>query len=353
VYKKLLIASAATLLASSAFAQSSVTLYGLIDTAVQYQTRAGTTAYTDGEKLAINQGQFNGSRWGMRGSEDLGSGLKAVFKLESGFTPDDGKSGQGGLLFGRQAYVGLSSNAGTVTLGRQYTPTFNFAGDFDPIGISNEGETSAYLNYAAFRENNSINYEANFSGLGIQAMYGMGEVAGSNRTGTLMGARLGYSIAGFGIGAVYQQNNNNGTAVLGSTAADVKNIGVGASYAIGPVKLFANWLNTKNVAGISGNKSNFYTLGANYLVTPQVNLIAAGYYDKTSISNLNGSRYTVMGSAQYLLSKRTTVYASVDFTKEKNNYDSTVPGSLANSPAALGNYAGTRTNLMLGLRHAF
>src|ERR1700748_2322615 len=97
--------------ATAAQAQSSVTLYGLIDAGVTYVNSTKTA--NGGHSLIAEQdgatAGLSGSRWGMRGNEDLGGGLAAIFVLESGFSYNNGTSGQGGALFGRQAFVGLSS----------------------------------------------------------------------------------------------------------------------------------------------------------------------------------------------------------------------------------------------------
>src|ERR1700737_4890274 len=115
--KKTLLALAVTTpTAGAAHAQSSVTLYGLIDAGISWVSNS------KGSKLfQESNNAMNSDRWGLRGAEDLGGGLKAIFVLENGFSINNGALGQGGLEFGRQAYVGLSSDQyGTVTLGRQY-----------------------------------------------------------------------------------------------------------------------------------------------------------------------------------------------------------------------------------------
>src|ERR1700758_2108659 len=113
---KSLFAVGALCLAATAHAQSSVTLYGLIDAGITY------TNNQHGQKnFQATSGDINGSRFGLRGAEDLGGGLKAIFTLENGFSIQNGQLGQGGRLFGRQAFVGLSSDSyGTLTVGRQY-----------------------------------------------------------------------------------------------------------------------------------------------------------------------------------------------------------------------------------------
>src|ERR1700739_251822 len=103
--------------ASAAHAQSSVTLYGLIDESFQFVHNANPN---NDNLYHLAQGNLQGSRWGLKGTEDLGAGLKAIFQLENGFDINTGRLNQGGRMFGRQAFVGLSSPYGTVTLGRQY-----------------------------------------------------------------------------------------------------------------------------------------------------------------------------------------------------------------------------------------
>ena len=109
--KKLLIAAAAStvlgcsLAPISAMAQSSVTLYGLIDEGLNYTSNTGGHS-----NIQMESGFAQGSRWGLKGSEDLGGGNKAIFQLENGFDVNSGKLGQGGRMFGRQAYVGLSQS---------------------------------------------------------------------------------------------------------------------------------------------------------------------------------------------------------------------------------------------------
>ncbi|MGN4074153.1 porin, partial [Burkholderia gladioli] len=116
--KKSIAALAVTAAAASpALAQSSVTLYGVIDEGLNYTNNIGGK----GGAVELTSGYAQGSRWGLRGTEDLGGGLAAIFTLENGFDASSGKAQEGGRMFGRQAYVGLQDKRyGTVTLGRQY-----------------------------------------------------------------------------------------------------------------------------------------------------------------------------------------------------------------------------------------
>jgi predicted porin len=172
--------------ANVANAQSSVTLYGVIDEGFEMISNVktgpgeGKTLY----QLDSTSGAL-GSRWGMRGSEDLGSGLRAIFVLENGFEINTGKLNQGGDEWGRQAYVGLSSTTyGSVTLGRQYDSVVDFVGPFG-IGEQWGGHRAAHpgdldnLNNS-FRTNNSVKYTGtNYNGLTFGGLYSFGGQPGS------------------------------------------------------------------------------------------------------------------------------------------------------------------------------
>jgi predicted porin len=115
--KTILAAAALGSFSIAAHAQSSVTLYGLLDAGITYANKVATSTGHD-SLVKYGDGVASGSRWGLRGTEDLGGGLKALFVLESGFSTGDGTSGQGGALFGRQAFVGLAKDGiGSVTFG--------------------------------------------------------------------------------------------------------------------------------------------------------------------------------------------------------------------------------------------
>jgi Outer membrane protein (porin) len=138
--KSLLALAALGAFAGVAHAQSSVTLYGIIDEGFNINTNSG------GKHLYnLSSGVLQGSRFGLRGTEDLGGGLKAIFVLENGFDVNNGKLGQGGLMFGRQAYVGLSSQFGTVTLGRQYDSVVDYVG---PLEAGDNGAATSLLTRA-------------------------------------------------------------------------------------------------------------------------------------------------------------------------------------------------------------
>src|ERR1700761_2827412 len=177
----------------TAHAQSSVTLYGTIDTSLTYVHNAAgnKNLWALGNSSA---GNLSGTRWGIKGAEDLGSGLKAIFQLENGFDPSTGKLGQGNRIFGRQAFVGLASDTyGTVTLGRQYDPLIDLVqgiteDNYFGSAFATAGDVDNYDN--SFRVSNAVKYASPvWSGLQFETMYAFGGTAGST------GAQQSYAVA--------------------------------------------------------------------------------------------------------------------------------------------------------------
>jgi predicted porin len=174
--------------AGAAHAQSSVTLYGTIDTAVTFVHNANAAGQNQWSVGNASNGDLSGTRWGLKGQEDLGGGLKAIFQLENGFNPSTGGLGQGDRLFGRQAFVGLTADQyGTFTLGRQYDPLVDLvqgitADNYFGSTFATAGDVDNYDNSS--RTNNAIKYVSPvFSGLQVEGMYAFGGVAGQTGSG--------------------------------------------------------------------------------------------------------------------------------------------------------------------------
>ncbi|XHO07782.1 hypothetical protein ACEQUB_p01029 (plasmid) [Ralstonia syzygii] len=191
-------------LASGAAGAQSVTLYGLVDTGIEYVSHANSS----GNGL-VRMPSITGtlpSRWGLRGAEDLGGGIQAVFTLESGFNTDTGTSGQGGRLFGRQAWVGLAGGYGTLTLGRQYSMSFLSLGDADLLGPSQYaiGSLDTYIPNA--RTDNTVAYKGTFGGLTVGATYSFGRDAagGVPASGTCAGEQAGSASSCRTVSAMHQ-----------------------------------------------------------------------------------------------------------------------------------------------------
>lgn len=197
--RRLAHAAASFALFGTAWAQpgaTNVTVYGVVDVAIarEWGGPSGTTKL-DGS------GVHSGSRWGLRGSEDLGGGLSALFTLESGFNSDDGSVAQGGLMFGRQAFVGVRGGFGSLTAGRQYTPHEDAIDAFDPLdGISGGADN---LLRRTVRIDNALVYASpNWDGLSARLAYGLGEVAGSNSAGRVLGAAWAARLARWRCGSL-------------------------------------------------------------------------------------------------------------------------------------------------------
>ncbi len=171
--------------AGSVCAQSSVTMYGLVDAGVEYVNHAGP----NGSVVKLTSGGRNTSRWGMRGVEDLGGGMKALFNLESGIAIDTGNLDTSGTLFDRRATVGLASRYGQVVMGRTFTTTYDFMLPFDPMGYApnyswatSSTATGGRKDGLFSRASNAVRYDGTFGGLKLGATAAMGEVAGDFKT---------------------------------------------------------------------------------------------------------------------------------------------------------------------------
>jgi predicted porin len=338
--KKTIVAAAALgSFALTSHAQSSVTLYGLIDAGISYvnNARAGTS---HDSLVKYDDGVASGSRWGLRGTEDLGGGLKALFVLENGFNSGNGTLGQGGALFGRQAFVGLSQDGvGSLTFGRQYS----FSTDYLGANYSTGSQTAAG-NYAyhindvdqltSSRINNAVKFSsANFAGFTFGALYAFsnqaGAFAGAPASGTtaapVAGSSRAYSFGAnyangpIGIGAAYtdirypsQASPAFSTTIANVSAGNVRDLrtfGAGGRYAIGAATLWALYTNTR-FEPITGGSTTFaaYEAGAKYAFTAALT-VGAGY-TYMHLSDANTGHWNQGDlSVDYALSKRTDVYA--------------------------------------------
>lgn len=205
--------AAASLFCLDAIAQSSVTVYGIIDDGITFSSNAA-----GGRQYALSSGVISGSRWGFRGSEEIGGGLKAVFQLENGFDVNSGKLGQGGLEFGRTSMVGVLTKYGTVTLGRQYDALVDSVGllavadQWAGYYAAHPGDVDNFNN--SFRANNSVKYVSpSLGGLTFEGLYSFGGTSGDFSRNQLIS-----------LGAVY----SNGPLVAGAGYINARNPNIGA-----------------------------------------------------------------------------------------------------------------------------
>ncbi|BCZ82481.1 porin [Paraburkholderia terrae] len=386
--KTILAAAALGSFSIVAQAQSSVTLYGLLDAGITYANKVATSTGHD-SLVKYGDGVASGSRWGLRGTEDLGGGLKAIFVLESGFSTGDGTSGQGGALFGRQAFVGLTKDGiGSVTFGRQYSFSTDYIGANYTMGSQTPAGNYAYhINdldqLTSSRINNAVKFSsANFAGLTFGAMYGFSnstQFAGTPTTTagttTTQGSSSTYSFGAnyatgpFGIGAAYTNIRfpNGATPAFSVSIAnvntlglrDLETFGVGARYAIASGLVFANWTHTKfePLTGES-SKLNNYEIGGRWGFTPALSA-GLGYTFSKLDDRFEGKWHQINSSVDYALSKRTDVYLLGIYQKASGSNvvagrNVPVQAEIGSSSSFIGN-AGANTQFVtrVGLRHRF
>ena len=384
------IAAAAALgtFAVAAHAQSSVTLYGLIDAGITYANKVATSTGHD-SLVRYGDGVASGSRWGLRGTEDLGGGLKALFVLESGFSTGDGTSGQGGALFGRQAFVGLAKDGiGSVTFGRQYSFSTDYLGANYSMGSQTPAGNYAYhINdldqFTSSRINNAVKFSsANFAGFTFGAMYGFsnstlfaGTPTTTTGTTTTQGSSSAYSFGAnyaqgpFGIGAAYTNIRfpNGATPAFSVSIAnvntgglrDLETFGVGARYAIAAGLVWANWTHTKFEPLTGGSSTlNNYEIGGKYAFTPALSA-GLGYTFSDLDDRFNGKWHQINSAVDYALSKRTDVYVVGVYQKASGSNvvagrQVPVQAEIGSASSFIGN-AGANTQFVarVGVRHRF
>lgn len=378
--------------AASASAQSNVTLYGIIDAAVMYNTNQTATG---GSKLTLDAGQLLTSRWGIKGSEDIGGGTKVIFNLEGTLANDTGaagagfggnsftQAGSGTSLFDRLSFLGMSGDFGTVTAGRNNILGVDSVGLADPMGLAHAGTNpnvmfsalntgSLYGGFGtnqggtALRQDNSVKYVSpyqNMNGFGIGLMYGAGEQAGNTAGSRYMGGSAFFTDGRNGAAISYAKLNDvTGTASLSGFAFGLKyyvtqDVKVNVTYSENKVE--GTILIPVSVPGVGEvplnadqRKIAVAAAGVDYSISPQTTLTAA-YYDTKRSGDLGGAlngkadQYILLG--KYALSKRTTAYASVVYAKAgSSNAQDT---GLSLGIIAAGNSSAVRT--AVGVLHSF
>jgi predicted porin len=356
--KKALVGSALGLVALGAHAQSNVTLYGIVDTGIGYQNSSTTLSAVGSAKpsaggssqVKMINGIWAGSRFGLKGAEDLGGGTKAIFQLEQGFNSATGAQSVSGLAFNRQAWVGVTNGTfGTLTAGRQYTSYYTMLSPYSPTTWL----TGAYGAHPGdidsldtlYRANNSLVYTSpSMRGLTVSGSYSLGGNAGSFAAGQVWSVAAQYLNGPIGIAAGIQRIDNAGAATTSpaavnwnsamsnngaepavsainngfQTAAKQQRIAVTGGYAFN-----SQWdvsFAYSNVQYAAGSTSFFHdtqiwnTGGAVLHWKPITALdLAAGYsYTRATSSNgiSNTASYNQFNLSQYYsLSKRTGLYA--------------------------------------------
>ncbi|CAM2137935.1 MULTISPECIES: porin [Paraburkholderia] len=384
--KKILTTAILATIAGAAHAQSSVTLYGLIDAGVSYINHTQNATKGSSKAFQYGDGVAQGSRWGLRGSEDLGGGLKAIFVLENGFNSGNGTAGQGSSMFGRQAYVGLTqNNIGSLTFGRQYSFNTDILGSlYSTGGNTVSGNWAYHVNdvdqLTSSRISNAVKFQSvNFSGFTFGGLYGFSNTtsfAGAPSGSTTASSRAysfgaNYAYGPFSIGGAYADITypaaaspttfstslaNVSTAV--SAIRDLRSFGFGGRYVFGPATAWLLWTNTR-FEPITGSSTlyNAYEAGVKYAFTPA--LTGAVGYTYSRASGLFTAHWNqVNGSVDYALSKRTDVYGLVAFEDASGSYKGTpVQAQIGDSSSSIfapsGSGSQNQLAVRVGIRHKF
>jgi predicted porin len=401
--KKTVLALAAfTALANSAYAQSSVQVYGIADVGIAYTNTVATPASgatATGSRSGVDSGLLQASRFGFRGTEDLGNGLNAQFGLEGGIALDNGTSTQGGALFGRRSIVGLNGkNFGTFHLGRRKDFTDEVAEPYSSITPFGTFITAVHANnldrIGGNRANNMLYYSTpTIGGFRANVSYGFGETAGSISTGQSLGFGANYNGGPFGIGFGYWESKrgevtatSNSSSDQGATAAGCNSVTIGrpgdtciktwilgSSYKLGSATIRGTYSKveqplitaagpaapnfaaafTRTATGAFGaggsNNSDaaIIDVGVDYYVGSWKlkGSFIQSRYDFVGATN-DGRLNQLIAGAEYFLSKRTTLYGTIATLRASDMYN---PGILGGAPGR----DNSQTAGGIGLRHYF
>lgn len=301
--KKLIALAVAGLVSGGAFAQSNVTVYGSFDAGVRNVDTVNAAG--DSNLTMSSSGTYNSNRWGFRGSEDMGGGLKARFMLEGDFNSGTGANT---LLFGRSAWVGLEGSFGSLDLGRQYTVIFKTIGAYDPFNYKYTGIIpTAGMDGA--RRNNDIQWAKSFGGgFTGRAQYALGEVAGDTSKGATGELGLSWANGPLNLGGAWGTQQS-------AAGLDTTNWTIGGAYKTAPWRFAAGYaLKEADVAGGTSLDTTNWWLGASYAWGGPHEVTLAYYdtdIDAAGAAADGGTQLTILGYT-YAFSKRTNLYANVD-----------------------------------------
>ena len=343
---------------------SNVQLYGIIDAGMQYLSNGPG----GNDMTGLSSGNLNGSRWGFKGSEDLGDGLKAVFTLESGISMTDGTTLQGGRLFGRQAYVGLSSkHLGELTLGRHNTLMIDWMSKYSPFANANFSGKRADPAFSD-RMDHSIKYVGKFGGFSVGAYY---STAWNNaqdwedkKRGRMMGAGVRYAAGALDAAVLYHSKHANAPRAGADSSNREDRILAGVSYKLDAFTVYGGYRWLKQRLTREDFRSDMYWAGVQYRPSKPTRLSLAVFrVNGTVCDNLNNAACPAVQGAgkdqkptllllggEYDLSKRTTLYALSAYAINKEGSSLSVAG---------GNYGANvepgknQFGLQIGMRHRF
>ncbi|BEV17638.1 porin [Herbaspirillum sp. DW155] len=370
----------------AALAQSNVTIYGVVDNALVY-----SSSQNGAHNVYMRSGNLSASKIGFKGNEDLGGGLQAFFQLENGFDADTGAMSSANTLFNRQSFVGLSSKtAGSVSVGRQYTPYYLYVGSIGSTTVLT-GATGAHPGDVdaldtSVRSSNAISYSSPvMGGAQVSALYGMGETAGSTATGSAYSVAFRYNVSAWNFALGYQHlNRGTSSATWGSSTAtaNIPNSAVNAGYQTANsaqmIAAAARYTIDKLMLGASYSVAQ-YRPGSGSLFTQDVKFQTAGafttYQWSQALTLAAGYSYTFANKGNgidtaanyhqlalqetYAFSPRTALYFLQAYQLAGGNTLAS-NGSIIHALAAVGDSQNStassgksQTVLMAGIRHSF
>ena len=367
--------------ASAAHAQSSVTLYGVVDTGFLYQSTSAATflphAPNTGKIYQLKDGGIYSSFWGLKGAEDIGGGYKVNFKLQGAFNTTTGKFGLSDTpgvtaIFNQYATVGVSGPFGSFDAGRQIVPMIYAMAETDVRGAQYFGSiltawlginqaagwpgTSTNAPIGALYDSNALVYNSpKFHGASLALEYAPGGVAGHFQGGTRESAVLKYSNYGLNLSALYYNGHDtNPYPITYPTAPAIPATGVannrlyyfGAMYTIAGFSVSASYGAGKNPA--QSNTADFEMIsgGLGYQFNPRFKITSGYYYLKDKNHSANHSSEFAVG-AEYNISQRTKAYAQVGYVANRGTMNQTI---VYGAPVAPGV---STTAAMVGIRHNF
>jgi predicted porin len=375
--KHLALSAVALACAAGAHAQSSVTLFGIVDVNVQHYKAEGV-----GHVNAVGNGGLSTSRLGFRGTEDLGGGLYAGFWLEGSLNPDNGTgratntnnqtggagaaTGSSGLVFDRSSYASLGGNWGEVRLGHDFVPTHYNSIYFDPFNANGVARAGNFTFSAAgngslptsITASNSVSYwlPKGLGGFYGMAMYATGENpsgAVNSDDGKLLGARVGWTNGKFDVAGAFTRTEFAPGAAIG----DLRHANIGASYNAGFARFFALYNRVKINVAAGRVEKDVWELGAHVPVGPngriRFSYLQLDDRSDAALRNANGSQRSGNDASQWGigyvhdLSKRTALYGTYARLSNEGQANYAVSGGIA--PLA----GRTSSGLEVGVRHIF
>ena len=320
--------------ASTSTSTSSLTLYGIVDLGLRHASglTAGNAA-APGSQSSLGSGINTTSRWGIRGSEDLGGGTRVLFHLESGLNADTGAPANSSKFFDRASWLGLQGSWGTLAAGRQTTLLADAISPVDPLGmrfasfnpsigvagLSQHGLGmefgSSGSNSGSYRLDNSLKYTSRFGGFTARAMLGLGEVASKASALSSYGLGLAYAGSGLTVSGAFQTFKDINERTLDGAS-------LGVAYQWGSVRLAANAGRSKAQTGAATHtRQRVLSGGATWAALPLLDLTVAYYKVDRSRTAVPDDGYgRLVTFAEYKLSRRTRLYAELDHTRWRNGY---------------------------------